>query len=271
MAVADGGRYALVPDDSGDGVTLEVDGTPQSHVDPGDPTRLEFAYVAHLAAVLDLLPPGPLPVTHVGGGGLTLPRYVQAKRPGSPQVVLEPDATLTDLVRRALPLPRGHRIRVRPVDGRTGTAALADVSAAALVLDAYADGRVPAELGTVEYLADVRRVLRPDGLMLANLADEPGLRYVVRVVAGARAAVGDVALVAATEVAKGRRFGNVVLIAGADLPVAGLRRRAASMPLPTTVLHGEALRRRLGHARPFADDDAQRSPEPPDARVWRLR
>ncbi len=62
--------------------------------------------------------PGGLAVTHVGGAAMTLPRYVQHTRPGSPQVVLEPDAALTERVRRDLPLPRGHRIRVRPQPGR---------------------------------------------------------------------------------------------------------------------------------------------------------
>ncbi|MBA2696071.1 MAG: hypothetical protein H0U62_09605, partial [Actinobacteria bacterium] len=101
-------------------------GHPQSHVQPDDPTLLVFEYVQHLAMVLDTLPPGRLGVTHVGGAGLTLARYVEHTRPGSPQIVLEPDAALTELVRREVPLPRGHRIRVRPVDGRTGVAALKD-------------------------------------------------------------------------------------------------------------------------------------------------
>ena len=43
------------------------------------------------ADVLDALPAGPLAVTHVGGGGCTLARYLAATRPGSSQIVLEPD------------------------------------------------------------------------------------------------------------------------------------------------------------------------------------
>src|SRR5471030_1001692 len=149
-----------------------MDGNPQSHVDLADPHNLGFEYIAHFAAVIDTLPAGPLAITHIGGAGLTLARYVNAERPGSPQIVLEPNAQLTDLVRRRLPLPRAHRIRVRPVDGLTGIAQLADASADVVVLDAYAAGRVPSELGTLEFFADVARVLRPGGTMLLNLADE---------------------------------------------------------------------------------------------------
>ena len=143
-------RFEFVRDDRG-GVTVMRDGHPQSHVDPDDPTSIEFEYVQHFALVLDALtPPAPslLGVTHVGGAGLTLPRWVHATRPGSPQIVLEPDVVLTELVRRELPLPRGHRIRVRPQAGREGVAALADSSADALVVDAFAEGSVPADLVT---------------------------------------------------------------------------------------------------------------------------
>ncbi len=178
----DSERIRFDADDRG-GVTVVVDGQPQSHVDLADPGLLAFDYVSHLALVLGSLPPGPLRVTHVGGAGMTLARWVEWARPGSPQVVLEPDAELTEAVRRRLPLPRGHRIRVRPVDGATGLRALRTASADAVVLDAYAAGRVPASLVTPAALAEVARVLAPDGVFVANLADEPGLPWVARFLA----------------------------------------------------------------------------------------
>ncbi|HRW19619.1 MAG TPA: fused MFS/spermidine synthase [Dermatophilaceae bacterium] len=267
------GRFHFEPDDRG-GVTVLVDGHPQSHVDLADPELLAFDYVAQLAMVLDVLPAGPLRVTHLGGAGLTLARWVAATRPGSPQIVLEPDAELTAAVRERLPLPRGHRIRIRPVDGRSGLAGLADGSADAVVLDAYAAGRVPGELVTVEALAEVGQVLAPAGVLVANLADEPGLGWVARVVASLESAgwAGDVGLVAAAEVLKGRRFGNVVVAAARTaLDLAALRRRAASASWPTAVRdHGEVRRLACG-ARPFTDATAEPSPVPPDPGSWRVR
>lgn len=256
-------------------VTVVVDGQPQSAVDIEDPTRLDFEYVQHLALAIDALgTDGRLRVTHVGGAGLTLARWVHATRPGSPQVVLEPDAGLTDLVRREIPLPRGHRIRVRPVDGATGVSALADASADLVVLDAYAGGRVPAELATLEWWAEVHRVLAPGGLLLANVADEPGLHYAARVAAGARQAVGHVAFLGLHEVLKGKRFGNLVLVASATpLDLFTLRRATASAPLPTGVMTWEEVTRRRPGARPFsaADGDTAQSPEPPQRGAWRRR
>jgi spermidine synthase len=265
-------RVSLEWDEQG-GVTVHMDGSPQSHVQPDDPTLLVFEYVQHLALALEAVAPAPRPlgVTHVGGAGLTLPRWVEATRPGSPQIVLEPDAALTELVRREVPLPRRHRIRVRPVDGLTGVRALRTASADVVVTDAYAEGRVPPELVGTAYVEEVGRVVRPAGLALWNLADEPGLRWVARVVATVEALLPHVALVATHEVLKGRRFGNVVLLASVPpLPVETLRRAVARANLPTGLREGEALRRLVAGARPFGQE-GEASPVPPDARGWRVR
>lgn len=254
-------------------ITVLVDGHPQSAVDRTDPSRLDFEYVQHLALCVDTLAPaGPLRVTHVGGAGFTVPRWVQHTRPGSPQIVFEPDEILTAAVRRELPLPRGHRIRVRPVDGARGIRFLREASADLVVVDAFAGGRVPAELGTTEWFAEVGRVLAPGGLLLANVADRPGMRYVARVVAGARAALGRTVVVGLHEVLKGRRFGNVVLAASADpLDLYGLRRAVASAAVPTGILTADDVARRVPQAEPFTAADAERSPEPPARTGWSRR
>lgn len=263
-------RVSLEWDDRG-GVTVHMDGSPQSHVQPDDPTLLVFEYVQHLALAIDALTPGPLGVTHVGGAGLTLARWVEATRPGSPQIVLEPDADLTELVRREIPLPRRHRIRVRPVDGLTGVRALKPGSADVVVTDAYAGGRVPAELAGTAYVREVAGVLRPGGVSLWNLADEPGLRWVARVVATVATVLPHVALIATHEVLKGRRFGNSVLVAGGSpLPVETLRREVARANLPTGLREGPSLTRLVAGARPFGET-GEPSPTPPDAGRWRVR
>src|SRR5688572_23189778 len=99
---------------------LVVDGTPQSHVDLDDPTHLFFEYIARMGHVIDQLrmPGEPITALHLGAGALTLPRYVEATRPGSRQQVIELEPALVDLVRAELPLPRGASIRLRYGDAR---------------------------------------------------------------------------------------------------------------------------------------------------------
>ncbi len=262
---------AFVDDDVG--VTIVADGHPQSHVCLADPGLLVFEYVQHIGLVLDSLRPGPLAVTHVGGGGLTVPRYVQHTRAGSPQIVFEPDAALTAAVRERLPLPRGHRIRVRPLDGATGVPGLADASADAIVVDAYAAGRVPADLVTGAFATQLRRVVRPGGVLVANVADEPGLRFAARCLATWSAVgFGQLALMATHDVLKGRRFGNTVLVAGpAGLDLGALERACARASLPTGIRHGSVLARLVAGARPITSAEQMHPPASPEPGRWRVR
>jgi spermidine synthase len=265
-----GSAELLADADRPGGWLLTVDRVRQSYVDLDDPTYLDFEYVQAFADVLDALPHGRLAVTHVGGGGCTLARYVAATRPGSPQIVLEPDVAVTELVRARLPFARGSRIRVRASDGRSGVAELADGSADVVVVDAFHGGRVPAELTTTEFLADAARVLRGSGVLLLNVADGPPLTYTRRLVATLLSTFSDVLAVADSGVLKGRRFGNVVLAASrAELPVPDICRAAARAAFPRTVSAGPVLRSFAGTAAPFTDRASLRSPAPPEE-IWKV-
>jgi spermidine synthase len=262
-----GGTAELLADADRDGSwMLLVDGTPQSHVDLVDPTHLEFEYVRRMGHVLDLAGDtgAPLDALHLGGGALTLPRYLAVTRPGSQQRVVEIDQPLTDLVRAHLPLPRGARIRVRAADAREGLAATRTASMDVVVTDVFAGARTPAHLTTLEFVAEAHRVLRPGGVYLANIADGPALRFLRGQAATLRAIFASVCLLAEPGTMRGRRFGNVVAVASdAELPLADLTRRCARDPMPSRVVDGEDLDRFVGTTRPVQDADAQPSPEPP--------
>jgi len=248
---------------------LRVGRTDQSYVDLDDPRHLEFDYVQRVADLVEsLFAPGvTLRAVHIGGAGLTLPRYLAATRPGSTQTVLEPDAELTEFVRSRLPLPRSSGIKVRAVDGRSGLPELRDGIADLVVLDAFAGARVPPELTTQGAIAELHRVLRPDGVLAMNVTDSGTLRFTRRVLAGLRAELTSVGLCTEPSTLKGRRFGNLVLVAS-DRPLdadawAGLADRAGRPPFPYRVVHGARLDQLVGNARPFSDDDAEPSPPPP--------
>lgn len=262
--------FEFVPDELG-GITIMVNGFPQSYVHTADPALLPFEYMQHLSAVVDVLPIGKVTATHVGGAGLTLARYVEFTRPGSPQIVFEPDRELTDKVRAELPLPRGHRIRVRTLPGEDGFAGLADDSADIVVVDAFTDGRVPAALTTPEFLAQCARVAAPAGLVAVNLPDAPGLAYVNRVVATAReAGLPHPLLIATHEVLRGKRFGNVVMVASAaPLPEHELRRRVARSAFPAGIRGEHDTRKQTATAVPIRSGESVASPQPPVPAVWR--
>ncbi|MDQ6848520.1 MAG: hypothetical protein M3070_00725, partial [Actinomycetota bacterium] len=131
-------------------------------------------------------------------------------------------------------------------------------------------GRVPAELTTAEFFADAARVLRADGVLLANLADGPPLQFARRVVAALESALPNVLIRADAAVLRGRRFGNLVLAASrTELPVGELYRIAAGATFPQRVVSGAALRGFVAGAVPLTDASAMRSPPPPDE-IWRV-
>jgi spermidine synthase len=259
------GVAELVPDpDRADAYTLLVDGAPQSHVDLADPTHLEFEYVRRMAAAVDLIaaPAAPLRVLHLGGGALTLPRYLAATRPGSAQRVVEIDGPLVELVRTALPWDRRIALRVRVADAREAVTASRDGSYDLVVADVFAGARTPAHLTTVEFVREVARVLTPTGWYLANVADGPPLRYARGQVATIRSVLPQACLVADAAVLRGRRFGNLVVLAGhTPPPVAELTRRAAGDWFPGRVEHD--LERFIGGVAPVVDASAVPSPPPP--------
>lgn len=237
-------RVLIVPDDDGrGGLSVLIDGVPSSHVDPADPRRLDFEYMRWIGDTLDSLPDeAPLTVVHIGGAGCTLPRYVEATRPGSRQIVFEVDAEVLETARGALGLRSTSRMRLRLDDGRAGLTALDDASQDVVIRDAFTDALVPEHLCTAEFLVEVRRVLRPDGLYIANLADKPPLRQARSEAATALDGFEHVALMAEPAQFKGRRHGNLVLIASAAaLPEAGLVRRLASGAVRARYLAGEQV------------------------------
>lgn len=243
---------------------LAVEDVPQSCVDLADPGHVEFPYVRLLADVVDLAadPGTPLAAVHLGGGAATLARYTAATRPGSPQVVVEADAALATLVRAHLGTA-GFRLRVD--DARAALARLDEGRADLVVLDAFRGSAVPPHLTTVEHVDAVRRVLAPGGTYAVNVADGVGLAFARRQAATLGARWDEVALLAEPAVLRGRRFGNVVLVASdAPLPLAGLRTRTQARGVaPVQVLAGAALVRWCGGAAPVRDAAAGPSPVPP--------
>lgn len=270
VRLGDGSIARVVPSRFAGGYELEVDGTPQSHVDPGDPTHLHFEYVARMGAVIDRLrlPGQPITAIHLGGGALTLPRYIAHTRPGSRQQVVELEQPLIDLVRAELPLPRDAQVqvRVRIGDARTVAAKLpAGLQGAAdlVVSDVFAGAQTPAHLTTVEYYRVLAGLLAPDGVLLVNVADGAGLAFARRQVATVRAVLPEVIVLAEVQTLKGRRFGNLVIAASAaPLPVEWLPRLMAAGPHPAKVAQGDEIDAFARGAAVVTDADASASPKP---------
>jgi spermidine synthase len=275
------GMAELVPDvDRPGSWLLFIDGVAQSQVDLDDPAYLEFEYILRMAHVIDLaFPEGEaLRALHLGGGALTLPRYVAHTRPGSQQLVAEIDAVLTELVREHLPLPNGRsargggakggkggRIRVRAEDARKVLESVHPDSYDVVVSDVYAGARTPFHMTTAECAQAAARALRPGGIYLVNVADGPPLKGIRTAVATVRSALAQTCVIAEPSVLRGRRIANLVIAASdRPLPVDQLRRRIAADPFPSRAVDGDELDRFVSSAPVVTDatGSISSSPEP---------
>ncbi|MCU1418282.1 MAG: spermine synthase [Schumannella sp.] len=255
---------------------LVVDGTPQSHVNLDDPTDLFFEYIVRMGHVIDQLgsPGQPLTALHLGAGAFTLPRYVEATRPGSRQQVLELEPALVDLVRAQLPLPKGASIRVRYGDARETLGKLPGGlrgSADLVVVDIFGGARIPAHVTSAEFYTLAASYLSATGVMLINVADGAGSAFARGQVATVSSVLDDVAVLAEPQVLKGRRYGNFVIVGSrSPLPLDWMPRLMAGGPHPAAVVHGRPLRDWTAGAPVVHDDSAVASP-PPSRSVFQLR
>jgi spermidine synthase len=255
---------------------LIVDGTPQSHVDLDDPTHLFFEYIARMGHVIDQLrmPGEPITALHLGAGALTIPRYVEATRPGSRQQVIELEPALVDLVRAELPLPRGASIRLRYGDAREvlgrlphGLRGAADL----VVVDIFGGDRIPAHVTSLEFYRACGAYLAENGVLLVNVADGVGAAFARSQAATLVSEFADVAVLAESQVLRGRRYGNFVLVASPSaLPLEWMPRLLAGGPHPAQLVHGAELRKWIAGAPVVTDATATPSP-PPSRGVFQVR
>ena len=258
----DFGSAELLQDlDSPDGWLLSVDGVAQSYVDRADPTRLEFDYVRLMGDVVDALPDGPLTAVHLGGGGCTLARYIAATRPSSRQLVVEADLALAELVRGSFGTA-GFRLRTG--DARAELPRLRQGESDLVLADVFESAVMPLHVTTLEWLEQVRRLLRPGGTYVVNVADGRPLAFARGQVSTLLAAFPHVVLLADPSVLRGRRFANLVMAASdAPLPEASLVRTVSRAAGRARLVSGDALRDFTGGAAVVTDATARSAPRPP--------
>ncbi len=251
----------VVPDLAGcpDGLTLYLDTLRHSCIHPDDPARLDFSYAQLFADALDAAGPdgAALDTVHVGGGGFSLPRYLGATHPGSTSLVLELDPTLVEIAQRQLGLVLSDDMQVRTGDARTGLREQPADAADVVLGDAFGGLAVPWHLTTVEWMAEVDRVLRPDGLYLVNVIDGPALRFARAETATLQAAFEHVAVMGPAARLGGDGGGNLVLIAS-DGPLDGNAILAANRSRgdDDVLLTGAELDTWIDGAEPLTDDFA---------------
>jgi SAM-dependent methyltransferase len=239
------------------GRILWLDDLRHSYVDLSDPTHLEFDYTRSFANAIDAAFPGhrPIDALHVGGGGFTLPRYLAATRPGTQSTVLEIDPEVLKLGREELGLHTSPALKVDIGDARLGIRSQADHSRDLVVGDAFGSLSVPWHLTTREFLGEVHRVLRPEGVWVQNVIDYPTFQFARAELATLRERFEHVYAIASQSDFDGESGGNLVLVAS-DRALDRTELSDLVSQHGDVVLSGAKLDRFIGDAPIITDDFA---------------
>ncbi len=243
-------------EDRPSGRTLILDRIRNSYVDLEDPTYLEFRYIRLIVDAIEVMAPdGPVDMVSIGGGGFTLPGYIEHTRPSSENIVLEIDAKLVDIGRTELALSDETEVMV--ADARISIRDIPDGHAEIVVGDAYSGASVPWHLTTVEFTEEIDRILDPRGVYAMNVIDYDDLDFVRSAAATLVEVFPHVALFAPPSYLAGAGGGNFVLVAAHhEIDTAGIVSAIRARGGIENAIEGDALDRFIGAAPILTDDYA---------------
>jgi spermidine synthase len=202
-----------------------------------------------------MAPEGPIDMVSIGGGGFTLPGYLEHTRAGSGNIVLEIDAELVEIGRTKLALSDETEVIV--ADARISIRDLPDDHAEVVVGDAYSGASVPWHLTTVEFTEEVRRILDPSGIYAMNVIDYGDLDFVRAAGATVAEVFSHVALLAPPPYLSGSGGGNFILVAAdQEIDTAAIVSAIRARGGIENAIESEALRRFIGEAPILTDDYA---------------
>jgi spermidine synthase len=160
------------------GRILVLDTAHHSYVDLDDPTYLGFRYARLMASVIDVeFQAQPIDALFIGGGGFTLPRYLQEVNGGT-STVLELDPALVTISEEQLGLVPGPWLRIEVGDARLTLRGEPSSAYDVVVGDAFSSLSVPWHLTTEEFLIELRDKMAPSGIYIMNVIDRPQAMFV---------------------------------------------------------------------------------------------
>ncbi|EMQ99963.1 spermidine synthase [Paeniglutamicibacter gangotriensis] len=224
---------------------LSLGGAEQSHVNVEHPGDIFYEYLRRLANHVDEHGQfgEPLRVLHLGAGALTLARYIEHERPGSVQVAVDLERELLDFVLDALPMrDPGNLTTIIGEARQVLTAQLAGEEFDLIVLDIFSGSGAPEHLTVPGFYAEMNSLLRPQGMVLVNVGDDPPFAFADTQIHAMSEIFGTVMASAPTEIFSRKYPGNMIL-AGTQsrIDMEMVDRLRAAGPHPGTVLFGGDL------------------------------
>jgi spermidine synthase len=159
-------------------VVEQPDGLRELYLTPGgarqtalylsEPKRLVLDYTRVAMVALELVPEDGR-MLFIGLGGGAMPTYVRWVRPDARIDAVDIDPVVVRVAQEWFGFRPSSRVRAFVGDGAEFVAAAPEARWDWIMLDAFGPDGVPEALISAAFVADVRRVLRPDGVVAVNL------------------------------------------------------------------------------------------------------
>jgi len=154
--------------------SLVLDHLIHSYTDLKDPFYLEYEYIRIYEEFVRWQEGkrDGMKALFLGGGGYTFPRFIDAKYPKAEVVVLEIDPEITRVGLQYLGISEAKHIRSMNGDARWYVMNSNEKGKYDFVFgDAFNDLSIPYHLTTKEFAMQLKSLMKPDGLLLANVID----------------------------------------------------------------------------------------------------
>jgi spermidine synthase len=141
-----------------------------------NPDKLVFEYAQLMLSSL-YADPAPKRILVIGLGGATLPSALQELVPSAKMDVVELDAAVDRVARRYFDFKPSANTRVMIEDGRVFVkrAGRAKQTYDLIMLDAFENDYIPEHMLTREFLQEVKAIMAPHGVLVANTWSSSGL------------------------------------------------------------------------------------------------
>jgi len=154
--------------------SLVLDHLIHSYTDLKDPLYLEYEYIRMYEEIVRWRSnkQKSFKALFLGGGGYTFPRFIEAKYPKAKIDVVEIDPEITRVVQDHLGISKDTKIHSLNEDGRWFVMNCKEKGSYDFIFgDAFNDLSIPYHLATREFAIQLKGLLKPDGLLLANVID----------------------------------------------------------------------------------------------------
>jgi spermidine synthase len=154
--------------------SLVLDHLIHSYTDLQDPFYLEYDYIRIYEEMVrwQVKKRSSLKALFLGGGGYTFPRFIDAKYPEAGIDVVEIDPEITRTAKKYLGVSESAKIRTFNEDGRWFVMNCQDKGTYDFIFgDAFNDLSIPYHLTTKEFATLLKSLLKPDGMLMANVID----------------------------------------------------------------------------------------------------